>query len=87
MLAGIVGWFELEMTPGTWLSTAPGEPPTHWQHLFFPIRTGYQVRSGMNLRVSIKYEPPKDDHRGMKVDLWVQLPGTNQITRQKYEMK
>ena len=23
MLAGIVGWFELEMTPGKWLSTDP----------------------------------------------------------------
>ena len=24
MLAGIVGWFELEMSPGVWMSTAPG---------------------------------------------------------------
>ena len=30
MLAGIVGWFELEMSPDVWLSTAPDKEPTHW---------------------------------------------------------
>jgi hypothetical protein len=45
MLAGVVGWFELEMSPGVWLSTAPDQEPTHWQQTFFPIEHGYEVKS------------------------------------------
>ena len=44
MLAGIVGWFELEMTPGKWLSTDPGQEGTHWQQTFFPIPHGYEIK-------------------------------------------
>ena len=45
MPAGIVGWFELEMSPGVWLSTAPDQELTHWQQSFFPIEKGYDVKS------------------------------------------
>jgi hypothetical protein len=76
MLAGVVGWFELEMSPGVWLSTAPDKQATHWQQTFFPVPEGFEVRTQMTLRVVFKYDPHKEDHRGMRVDLWVLLPGT-----------
>lgn len=30
-VSGLVGWFDVEMTPGVWFSTSPFEEPTHWQ--------------------------------------------------------
>jgi hypothetical protein len=32
----LVGWFDVQMTPGVWLSTSPFAPVTHWQHTVFP---------------------------------------------------
>ena len=87
MLAGIVGWFELEMTPGVWLRTAPGEELTHWQHCFFPIRHGFQVLSLTHLKVFIMYRTPKEDYRGMRVDLSISLAGTDQETSQSYQLR
>lgn len=30
-LHAFVGWFDVELTPGKWLGTAPADEPTHWR--------------------------------------------------------
>jgi hypothetical protein len=31
VLNAIIGWFEVEMSPGVWLSTSPFSEKTHWE--------------------------------------------------------
>ena len=46
ILGGLLGWFDLEMAPMNWLSTAPGKPATHWKQVYFPLPRAIPVAKG-----------------------------------------
>ena len=69
IIAGLVGWFDLEMTPMNWLSTAPGKPATHWKQVYFPLPRAIPVAKGRTYPLWMHYRPPDQDHRGMQVDV------------------
>jgi SAM-dependent methyltransferase len=37
VLSGFCAWFEAMLSPGVTLSTAPGQPDTHWAQTYFPF--------------------------------------------------
>ena len=69
VLAGLVGWFEVEMTHDTWLSTAPDKPATHWKQVYFPLPGAKSVKAHQRLALKFNYQLPKTDHRGMLADV------------------
>ena len=69
ILAGLVGWFDLEMTPMNWLSTAPGKPATHWKQVYFPLPRAIPVEKGRTYPLWVDYRPPYHDHNGMLIDV------------------
>ena len=46
IVKAIIGWFEVEMTPGVWLSTSPLSEKTHWQQTVFPLIEPQNCQSG-----------------------------------------
>ena len=53
MVYGIVGWFSAEVAKGVFLGTGPDDPPTHWNQLFFPLVTPFEVKKGKELSIEI----------------------------------
>lgn len=55
-LHGFVGWFDVELVPGAWLSTAPADEPTHWRQTIFyldaplPVELDCRLRGSAELR-------------------------------------
>lgn len=45
-LHGLVGWFDLHLTPDLLLSNAPGRAESVWRQVFFPFATPLEVRAG-----------------------------------------
>jgi protein arginine N-methyltransferase 1 len=43
-LHGFAGWFKAGLSENVFLTTAPGQPATHWKQAFFPVK--YPVRVG-----------------------------------------
>jgi predicted RNA methylase len=54
---GFAGWFELELSEGVKLSTAPGKEKTHWKQAFFPAWPSVQVVRGDVLDLSLEVTP------------------------------
>jgi 2-polyprenyl-3-methyl-5-hydroxy-6-metoxy-1,4-benzoquinol methylase len=50
---GFIGYFDLEMTPGKYLSTAPLESSTNWRQSYFPM-PAVQLRAGEKLRIALR---------------------------------
>jgi hypothetical protein len=46
LVSAIVSWFEVEMTPGSWLSTSPFSERTHWEQTVFPLLEPQNLKSG-----------------------------------------
>lgn len=60
---GLLGHFEAETAPGTVLSTAAEEPPTHWRQSWFPMH-GREVRAGDRILLAMRaYKDPRGDGR------------------------
>ncbi len=53
---GLGGWFEVDLSPGVVLSTAPDRPGTHWHQSFFPLRP-FPVRAGDLLHIHMRALP------------------------------
>jgi hypothetical protein len=51
----LAGWFDATLSPGVVLRTGPGEPPTHWEQLAFPLRTPIEVRAGDEVEVAFSH--------------------------------
>jgi hypothetical protein len=69
VLGGLVGWFEVEMTHETWLSTAPDQPATHWKQVYFPLPGAKSFKAQQRLALKFNYQLPKTDPRGMLADV------------------
>lgn len=59
-MAGICGWFDVELADGIRISTSPDLPPTSWYQVVFPLSTSLEVAPGDRLRLwlSNDYHPP-----------------------------
>ena len=84
ILAGLVGWFDLEMTPMNWLSTAPGKPATHWKQVYFPLPRAIPVAKGRTYPLWVDYRPPSHDHRGMLIDVSITVSEVEKPVCQSY---
>jgi len=56
-LHGLPGYFRAGLSPGVVLSTAPGEPATHWRQTFFPLPEPVRVEVGDRVRYTLKAIP------------------------------
>jgi protein arginine N-methyltransferase 1 len=57
---GVGGWFDLELTEGIHLSTAPGGPATHWEQAFFPILDRIRVIEGDMMELVMSVSPQSE---------------------------
>jgi SAM-dependent methyltransferase len=54
---GVVAWFSAEMPGADVLSNGPGEAPTHWGQLFFPIFNATAAQPGETLQIGFHNVP------------------------------
>ncbi len=83
-LTGFVGWFDLEMTASTSLSTAPNMPPTHWKQVLFPLNEVVELEIGETMTLWFEYQPAPENYRGMMVDITIANGGRNDEIKQKF---
>ncbi|MCJ7546623.1 MAG: 50S ribosomal protein L11 methyltransferase [Deltaproteobacteria bacterium] len=57
ILHGLLGYFVAGLSPTVVLSTAPGNPLTHWRHAFFPLGDKVMVEEGDEVQCTIKAIP------------------------------
>lgn len=50
---GFCVFWECKVFPGITISTSPGEPLTHWQQIYLPVRMPLQMEAGESLHLSI----------------------------------
>lgn len=43
---GFANWWRAELVPGCWLSTAPQDAATHWEHIYFPVAQPVCLQAG-----------------------------------------
>ena len=65
----IVGWFDVEMTANSWLSTSPYEPATHWEQTVFQIIGLQDLEKGAEITGRISCKPQEVNHRGLDLTL------------------
>lgn len=51
---GFAYWWEADLIEGITLSTAPDAPRTHWEQLYFPLRTPMQLAAGETVLVTLR---------------------------------
>ena len=51
---GFAYWWDAELIEGVGLSTAPDAPRTHWEQLYFPLRTPMTVDAGESILVTLR---------------------------------
>jgi len=65
LVNALVGWFEVEMTDGNWMSTSPFEEQTHWEQTVFPITSGAYLEEGEVISGQITCRPIATNYRGL----------------------
>lgn len=51
---GFAVWWRATLAPGIDLATGPGDPPTHWEQLYFPIAQPLRCNAGDQLELSLR---------------------------------
>jgi len=51
---GFATWWRAELTPGVTLATAPGDPPTHWEQLYFPLLSPIAAKAGETVAIGVR---------------------------------
>ena len=70
---GLLGHFDAKLAPGTVLSTAADQPPTHWRQSWFPMH-GREVRAGDRILLSMRAQKePRGDRRKPKFTVFGRL--------------
>ena len=59
-LHGMAGWFTSEIGSGVPMSTAPGEPRTHWYHVFYPMEQAMLVAKGETIQSHLATQTTRD---------------------------
>jgi protein arginine N-methyltransferase 1 len=54
LLNGLVGFFEVELSPNVKISTSPKAKRTHWQQVFFPMLRGVEAGEGYNVTAKFR---------------------------------
>ncbi len=71
---GIAYWFDLELTPGEWISNAPGVSPGSWGQLLLPLDPPVSVRAGDPLTIDVRPERLRDGAPGW-LSWWASASG------------
>jgi hypothetical protein len=64
---GLVIWFDVVLFQSIILSTSPEAPPTHWHQSLLHLKKQFKVRVGDKINGSIQANPPKSNHRALKI--------------------
>ncbi|MFC1679005.1 methyltransferase domain-containing protein [Elusimicrobiota bacterium] len=59
-LHGMAGWFASDIGGGVPISTAPGEPSTHWFHVYYPIERALLVSKGERIQYRLATKTTRD---------------------------
>ena len=62
-----VGWFEVEMIKGQWLSTSPFEESTHWEQTVFTLLDTEVLDEGALVSGKVICKPMAVNHRGLDI--------------------
>jgi len=54
LLSGLGGYFDVSLSPGVKISTAPTAKRTHWQQVLFPMLRSIDVMEGYNVNVKFR---------------------------------
>ncbi len=65
LVNALVGWFEVEMTDGIWMSISPFLEPKHWEQTVFPIISGAYLEEGEVISGQITCKPIATNYRGL----------------------
>lgn len=68
---GFALWWEVTLTPGITLSTAPGAPATHWEQVYLPLLQPLPVQAGDDLSLTLHSDTGSDV--GMQVSWQTRL--------------
>ena len=63
-IVGLVGWFDLQLSPDVILGTGPCAPLTHWQQCFLPVQV---PAFESDLLATIHVVPAPEDRRSLEV--------------------
>ncbi|NCG22486.1 MAG: hypothetical protein GWP91_26010, partial [Rhodobacterales bacterium] len=63
-IVGLVGWFDLQLSPDVVLGTGPYDPLTHWQQCFLPVESS---AFEADLEATIHLVPAPEDRRSLEV--------------------
>ena len=83
----IVGWFDVEMTPGVWLSTSPLAPITHWRQTVFPLLELKHYLTTSTMEGKIDCRPPIDDYRALAIRLEIRDQIFDESTILEYHIR
>lgn len=50
---GLALWWDAELVPGTWLSTSPLAPPTHWEQVYLPCERPLAAQAGDRMEAEL----------------------------------
>ena len=54
VIHGFATWWSALLAPGITLSTAPGEPRTHWEQLYFPLLSPLTAKAGETVALTLR---------------------------------
>lgn len=62
---GLTLWWEAELVPGVTLSTAPDQPPTHWEQIYLPLLDSVTLQKGDRVELTLT----SDSRYDVKINL------------------
>jgi hypothetical protein len=77
VIRGILGWFEVEMSPGQWFNTSPLHGATHWHQTFFPLLERFGGSPGSKIKGTFALQPHEENHRGLRIQIDLIEPALN----------
>ncbi len=64
-------WFDVVLFKNIVLSTSPEAASTHWRQSLLHLKKKLEVRVGDRINGTISVNPPKSNHRALKITLSV----------------
>jgi protein arginine N-methyltransferase 1 len=85
-VGGFVSWFIVEMIKGSFLSTSPKGPGTHWEQQLFKIQNPFQVKAGQVITGHIDCKPQPLNNRALDLEIGVLDPVTGNTKKETFKM-
>lgn len=85
---GFAIWWSCELVDKIQLSTSPWAPRTHWEQLYFPVRTPLQVMAGDSLQITLHSDSRYEVGVNLRWEVGVSAPsGVPRQPIQKLDMR